>query len=153
MFQQQTLSSSAASTKPGRCLRLQVGVKAPGTAKSTTCSHGTSFKGQFWNESSRLSDSLLWKCRSRLRLLEVPSDKCGIKCHSTLGHYPAIEDQAIWKSEVVMAAAECKGAGVYACRVGRVVGRRGGRIQEIITFLPFVNSSTLMSCMFPSASK
>lgn len=32
------LSSSAFSMKPGRCLRLQVGVKAPGTANSTTYS-------------------------------------------------------------------------------------------------------------------
>lgn len=32
------LISSAFSMKPGKCLRLQVGVKAPGTANSTTCS-------------------------------------------------------------------------------------------------------------------
>jgi hypothetical protein len=30
------LSSSEASTNPGRCLSEHVGVKAPGTAKSTT---------------------------------------------------------------------------------------------------------------------
>ena len=32
-----TFSSWAFSMKPGKCLRLQVGVKAPGTANSTTC--------------------------------------------------------------------------------------------------------------------
>jgi len=36
-IEHRTFSSSAFSTKPGKCFRLHVGVNAPGTAKRTTC--------------------------------------------------------------------------------------------------------------------
>ena len=130
-------SSSAFSMNPGRCFRLQVGVKAPGTANSTTCSGEGA--GQGGGAQAEVAGGIVRRlCRSGIcaRLsAQVLIGRAGPPTAAASATTGA-EQQPMPPPRHALFARTCRHPPAPP-----------------LTFLPLVRLPTVTSCMLPSASK